>query len=251
MYVATYLCLTPHIQSLIVPSVYISTLFVLLLTLPFGRFLEWVLPKYRISAFGYSCCLNPGPFTIKEHALIAIMANVIVDGSAITDVSAAMRIVYGVKWSTGKQLLLGLPIQIMGFSFAGILRQFLVWPSSMIWPGALVRCALLNTMHTSYGTKNPNRISRVYFFYLACLCSFVWYWVPGYLWTGLSVFNWACWISPKNVIVNTLFGSVSGLGMGLFSFDWAAISAIGSPLVIPVCNIDIPNIMNNTHHSLS
>ena len=179
------------------------------------------------------------------------MANVVVNGSEITDVAAAMRIVYGVKWSIGKQLVLGLPIQIIGFSFAGILRRFLVWPSSMIWPGVLVRCALLNTMHENYGKKSPNHISRDRFFYLACLCSFVWYWVPGYLWTGLSVFNWVCWVAPKNVVVNSLFGSVSGLGMGLVSFDWAAISALGSPLVIPVCSMDTPRIIHNTHTRMS
>lgn len=172
------------------------------------------------------------------------MSNVIVGGSEITDVSAAMRIVYGVKWSIGEQLVLALPIQIIGFSFAGVLRQFLVWPSSMIWPGVLVRCALLNTMHESFGKKNPKHIPREHFFYLASLCSFVWYWFPGYLWTGLSVFNWACWISPKDVVVNSLFGSVSGLGMGLVSFDWAAISEIGSPLVVPVCSVDIPSIIH-------
>jgi len=34
-------------------------------------------------------------------------------------------------------------------------------------------------------------------------------------------------------VVNQLFGTVSGLGMGLVTFDWAQISWIGSPLMIP------------------
>ena len=179
------------------------------------------------------------------------MANVVVGGSSITDVASSMHIVYGIQWSFGKKFLLGLPIQIIGFSFAGFLRQFLVWPSSMIWPGVLVRCALLNTMHSNYGRKDRKHISKERFFYLACLCSFVWYWVPGYLWTGLSVFNWVCWIAPNNVIVNNLFGSISGLGMGLFTFDWVAISAIGSPLVIPVCLVVMPLMMHQTNHKMS
>jgi len=223
-----------YIQFPAVPSVIITALFVLLLTLPFGKLLEWILPKYRISAFGYSLSLNPGPFNIKEHTVIAIMVNVIIEGASITDLATALHLVSGIKWSIGKQLVLGLPLQIIGFSFAGILRQFLVWPSSMIWPGVLVNCALLNTMHSNYGKKNAKHISRERFLYLACLCSFVWYWVPGYLWTGLSVFNWTCWIAPDNVVLNSLSGSISGLGMGLVTFDWAAISTLGSPLVIPV-----------------
>ena len=242
-----HLFLLTVFKSPTVPYVMISPLFAILIALPLGKLLEWILPKYRISLLGYSFSLNPGPFNIKEHALIAIMTN-LVEGAAIADVASAMHIVYGIKWSIGKKFLLGLPIDIIGFSFAGVLRQFLVWPSSMIWPGVLVRCALLNAIHSNYGKKDMNHITRERFFYLACLCSFVWYWVPGYLWTGLSVFNWVCWIAPNNVVVNSLFGSVSGFGMGLFTFDWAAVSTLGSPLVIPVSLLSILH-SDNTQYS--
>jgi OPT family small oligopeptide transporter len=215
------------------PFVVINVLLVQVVTLPIGKLLEWALPKYRLTVFGYSMSLNPGPFNIKEHTLIAIMVNVVINGTPVTDIAASMRIIYGVEWTIGKQFLLGIAVQLLGFSFAGVLRQFLVWPSSMIWPGVLVRCALLNTMHSNYGKKDSKHMSRERFLYIACACSFMYYWFPGYIWTGLSVFNWACWIAPNNVVVNSLFGSISGIGMGLFTFDWVMISAIGSPLVVP------------------
>lgn len=240
-----------YFQISVDPYVTISVLFVVLITFPIGKFLEWVLPKYRVSAFGYSFSLNPGPFTIKEHTLITIMVNVVEFGASITDLTSALHVVYGTKWSLGKKFLLGLPLQILGFSFAGVLRQFLVWPSSMIWPGVLVRCALLNAIHSSHGRKDANHISKDRFLYLACLCSFVWYWVPGYLWTGLSVFNWVCWIAPHNVVVNSLFGSISGLGMGLVTFDWVAISNMGSPLVIPVSPVVMHTTIQRAHHGTS
>ena len=230
----------------VVPSVVISPLFAILIALPLGKLLEWILPKYRISVFGHSFSLNPGPFNIKEHTVIAVMTN-LVEGAAIANVATAMHIVYGINWSIGKTFLLGFPIHFIGFSFAGLLRQFLVWPSSMIWPGVLVRCNLLNAIHSNYGKNDANHIPRELFFYLACLGSFVWYWVPGYLWTGLSVFNWVCWIAPNNVVVNSLFGSISGLGMGLFTFDWNAISAVGSPLVIPVSPLAMPHFGDTQH----
>ena len=251
MYVVPVSPLTFCIQVSVVPFITISVLFVVLITLPIGKLLEWILPKYRISAFGYSFSLNPGPFTIKEHTLITIMVNVVEFGASVTDLTSALHVVYGIKWSIGKKFLLGLPLQILGFSFAGSLRQFLVWPSSMIWPGVLVRCALLNAIHSSFGKEDPKHISRERFFYLACLCSFVWYWVPGYLWTGLSVFNWVCWIASQNVVVNTLFGSVSGLGMGLVTFDWVAISNVGSPLVIPVSPVVMYTTIRNAHYRRS
>jgi hypothetical protein len=130
--------------------------------------------------------------------------------------------------------MLALSTQILGFSLGGALRQFVVWPSSMIWPGALVNCALFNTLHKNYGKREGRHISREKFFCLVVLGSFIWYWVPGYLFTALSVMNWICWIVPNNVPVNVLFGTVSGLGMGTLTLDWAMVSYIGSPLVTPV-----------------
>ena len=47
-------------------------------TLPLGRFMAKVLPKkkFRIPGFGSrQFSLNPGPFNMKEHALISVFAN--------------------------------------------------------------------------------------------------------------------------------------------------------------------------------
>lgn len=216
------------------PTVIINSLFVQLVTLPCGKFLEKVLPSYRITLFGYGMSLNPGPFNVKEHTLISVMSNVVVGGAPFTDVIATQAFFYNTPMPFGTQIILSMAIQLLGFSFAGLVRQFLVWPSSMIWPGVLVRTALLNTMHKNYGKKDSKHMSRERFLLLACLGSFVWYWFPGYLFTALSIFNWVCWITPNNVVVNSLFGYNTGLGMGFFTFDWAMISYIGSPLVIPV-----------------
>ncbi|KAH9982707.1 OPT oligopeptide transporter [Lactifluus volemus] len=215
------------------PTVFINVLLALTITYPFGKLLEWTLPRYRFSVFRYSFSLNPGPFTIKEHTLITIMLNVVILGSPVTDISAASRILYGQRWSVGNQFLLGLTFQLFGFAIAGSIRQFIVWPSSMIWPGVLVRCAFLNTLHSNHGKSSSKHISRQRFLYIAMACSFMYYWFPGYLWTGLSVFNWVCWIAPNNVVVNSLFGTVSGFGMGLLTLDWAQVTLNGSPLVIP------------------
>jgi hypothetical protein len=130
--------------------------------------------------------------------------------------------------------MLYLSTQIIGFSLGGLLRRFLVWPSNMIWPGALVNCALFNTLHRSYGEIDPTHWSREKFFCVILGSSFIYFWLPGYLFTALSVFNWVCWIVPNNTVVNQLFGTSSGLGMGIFTFDWAMIAYIGSPLVTPV-----------------
>lgn len=205
-----------------------------LLSLPIGRFFGWVLPTTRFNTFGYVWTLNPGPFNAKEHTVITVMAKVVELGAYATDLLLSQELFYGKNFGFGYEVMICLSSQLMGYAFAGLFRRFLVWPSSMIWPGALVNSALFNTLHQTYSQKDKGHMSRQRFFAIAAAASFVWYWFPGYIFTALSWFTWACWIAPNNIVVNSLFGYISGLGMGFLTFDWAVISYFGSPLVTPV-----------------
>lgn len=178
------------------------------------------------------------------------MANVVANGVYAIEVVSSQRLFFDANWGFGYAIMLCLSSQIIGFAFAGCVRQFLVWPAAMIYPGALVNTALFSALHKNYGRKEKNHTSRERFFVIALICSFVWYWFPGYLFTALSVFNWVCWIAPNNIVVNQLFGYSSGLGMGFFTFDWAMISYVGSPLVIPVSRITIYHLTLEIDFSL-
>jgi hypothetical protein len=150
------------------------------------------------------------------------------------NVTLTQHVFYGQTTPMSFQILLALGSQTLGFCFGGLLCQFVVWPSSMIWPGVLADCAFLNALHKNYSKHNPGHMTREHFFCIAMAGSFVWYWVPSYLFTGLSMFNWVCWIAPKNVVVNALFGTNTGLGMSFLTFDWGIVSAIYSPFFTPV-----------------
>jgi OPT family oligopeptide transporter len=204
-----------------------------LTALPLGKVLEWTLPKTRIYTFGHGWSFNPGPFSIKEHVVITVMANAGLSAYA-TDVLAVQRFFYGQPTSYAYQIMLLLSTQLVGFSMGGLVRPLVVWPASMLWPKALVSCALFTTLHKNFGMKKGRHISREKFLAVVVAGSFIWYWVPGYLWTGLSEFNWPCWIAPNNIPVNQLLGTVTGLGMGVITFDWSMVSILGSPLVTPV-----------------
>jgi OPT family small oligopeptide transporter len=58
------------------PQITVSTLIAQLVAYPLGNFWAKYMPKRKFTTFGREWTLNPGPFTIKEHTLIAIMANV-------------------------------------------------------------------------------------------------------------------------------------------------------------------------------
>lgn len=51
---------------------------------------------------------NPGPFNIKEHVLITVMANVVYGGAYATEVIAAQRVFYNQKPTIPYQILLGM-----------------------------------------------------------------------------------------------------------------------------------------------
>lgn len=95
-----------------------------------------------------------------------------------------------------------------------------------------------------------------YFIYVM-LGSGVWYFFPGLMFVGLSYFTWVCWIAPKNILVNQVFGMVSGvsdisslvlvvplmrrclmtdifqLGLSPITFDWSQIAYNTNPLLAP------------------
>jgi hypothetical protein len=158
-------------------------------------------------------------------------------GAYSNHVTLTQHVFYGQTTPMSFQILLALGSQTLGFSIAGFLRQFVVWPSSMIWPNTLADCTFLNAIHKNYGKHNPGHMTHERFFCIAMAASFVWYWFPSYLFTGLSMFNWVCWIAPKNVVINALFGTNTGLGMSFLTFDWEIISYFGSPLITPVGHI--------------
>lgn len=59
-------------RALYILLTYSRKLVAQLLTFPIGRLIAHYFPSVRI--FGHS--LNPGPFTIKEHVVVTIMAGV-------------------------------------------------------------------------------------------------------------------------------------------------------------------------------
>jgi OPT family small oligopeptide transporter len=213
------------------PYVQISGIAGQLMTFPVGRAAAAFLPNWTI--FGVR--LNPGPFTVKEHVLITIMATVGIGSAYATDIVAVQRVYYNQVYNFSYQWFVVMSTQLIGYSIGGIARRFLVQPPSMIWPINLVNCALFNTLHQQQyaGIGNYGGINREMFFLYVFLGSFFWYFFPGYIFQGLSYFSWVTWIRPENATIGALFGYVHGMGMSLITFDWSQIAYIGSPLATP------------------
>lgn len=240
--------------SLRYPSVAITPVIALLLVHPLGHLWDFLLKRSfdpeeqfvdgmraRRSSMSqgkppssWRLWLAQGRWNEKEHTCVYVSSNVAFGFAFATDVIVEQTKFYNQEAPIMYQLLLTISTQILGYGFAGLTRRFLVRPSGMIWPGTLMSAAMFGTLHRQDNKPaNGWTISRWNFFYIIWAGSSLFYFLPGLLMPALSYFNILTWIAPKNVVLANLFGVSSGLGMLPLTFDWAQVTYVGSPLLVP------------------
>jgi len=211
----------------------IGILVVQLLTYPIGRFFAAVLPKAQINLGIVKFSLNPGPFSIKEHVLITAIANAAGGTAYAIDIITIKKIMYQRDIGKFGSFLLVLTTQCVGYGLAGVCRRFLVRPAAMIWPATLVNVTLFRTLHEEEDTGKGG-MSRMKFFVIVAICSFFYYFLPGFAASFLSTISILCYVAPDSKLWNQIGSGSRGLGVLSFSLDWNTFVAfLGSPLVTP------------------
>lgn len=207
---------------------------------PCAKTLEKLLPDWGFTVMGIRHSLNPGPWTFKEQMFATITFNIAIYTTNSYGMILVQRspVYYGLGFiNFGYQLMLTLFVQLMGMGFAGYLRRFSVYPVKALWPTILPIIAMNRALTKPEPRENINgwTISRYKFFFVAAGSMFVYYWIPGYLFTALSQFNWMTWIDPRNITLAILTGS--NLGLGLFNpittFDWNVATSSYAALAQP------------------
>ncbi|EPS99084.1 OPT oligopeptide transporter [Fomitopsis schrenkii] len=218
------------------PAPSITSTLLVILAHPLGKLFAYWLPitTHRLPRWlgGGEWSLNPGPWNIKEHALVYMMSNVATGAPYAIQATISIDINYGLDFGYWFNTVLILATQLTGFGLAGMCKRMLVYPASMIWPQNLIVCTLLNTLHAEEDEPRGG-ISRFRYLIYVGTGAFVFYFLPGYLFTALSIFTWICWIKPNDVRINQAFGISSGMGLSFLTFDWTEISWITSPLMVP------------------
>lgn len=111
--------------SLRQPSISIGALVAQIIAWPIGHGWARYLPERQFSFFGIPWQLNPGPFNIKEHAIIVVMASVAFSVAYATDIILAQLVFYKQDFGLTFQLLLTVSTQSLGYGIAGMMRKFL------------------------------------------------------------------------------------------------------------------------------
>lgn len=222
------------------PMVNFPALVVILLVYPIGCLWAKVMPTRVFRTFGLEWTFNTGPFTIKEHVVVTLMSNVSIAYAYSTDALLALqgKPFYNVNLGWGFAFIFTLSSQLIGISLSGMFRRFLIWPSAMMWPAQFSYTSLFHALHdkskSDGSTSNGWVISRYRYFFLVMGGMFLYYWIPGVLWQGLSVFAFVTWIRPENAVLNQLFGGYTGLSLIPITFDWTYVSAyLQDPLLAP------------------
>ncbi|TFK90092.1 OPT oligopeptide transporter [Polyporus arcularius HHB13444] len=206
----------------------VSQLFCLIIAYMLGTAMHCTSPSAGV--FKY---LNPGPFNIKEHTAIVIMASTASNVAVAMECIAALDLFYNIKLNPALAIFQIFASQMIGFGVAGLLRTLLVYPTYAFYPKYIAIVNLLQSLHFG-GVLNHKRRR---FFWIVFAAIFFWEWIPQYPFPLLTAISIICLVdNGRHTFVRNLFGAgSSNEGIGLFSFStsWTLITQ-GYPLVWPL-----------------
>ncbi|KAF4618316.1 hypothetical protein D9613_011703 [Agrocybe pediades] len=201
-------------------TVSVSQLFLQIISYIMGKAMEEVLPgpgseRFKTADTRFWRWVNPGPFNIKEHVAITVMASTASSSALAISIFAAQDLYYNVRPNAG----------------VGIMRSFLVYPTFAVYPQLMPTVQLFEALHK--GQSAVMQKKRLKFFWIIFIAIFVWEWFPEYIaptLTGISIF---CLANQKSAWFTRIFGGAAGNeGLGVFSicFDWAYVGAGGGSI---------------------
>jgi OPT family oligopeptide transporter len=201
-----------------------------------GSWLAKVLPAWqiRVPFTGYGFNLNPGPWSIKEHVLVTISAASGATSNQGATPIAMAQLYYGDKIPPAAALFFMWAIVYVGYSFAAVARQFLLYDPIYPWPQALMQTSLFETFRKA--DSNSKRARKQKYVFLGSLGAIIlWQFLPEYVFPFLSSLSFLCWVASRNSTANFIGAGIGGMGFLNFSLDWANVSntAFSNPMIAP------------------
>ncbi|KAL0768740.1 hypothetical protein CaCOL14_008048 [Colletotrichum acutatum] len=162
--------------------------FVILASAPLGRLLARILPAYTVPLGRFSFSLNPGPFSIKEHAIIGIAANAGSQG----------------QWA---------------------IRKILIDDPEFIFPLSLQQVTLYRSMQGKSELHKSVSQKQMRVFWWILLGTFLWQFLPEYLFPFVAALAPLCWFASRNHTVNFLGAGRGGIGLLNITLNWSNITS--------------------------
>ncbi|KAK8075563.1 hypothetical protein PG997_010226 [Apiospora hydei] len=179
------------------PAIDISAVVMQLLVAPCGLFLARVLPDWGVTVGGRATRSTRAPGASRSR-LPQYLGN---------------------TWVTfSYEIVLALSVNFFGMGFAGLLRRFVIYPISCLFPEVFPALALNRALVEREPASKRNEkihgwtISRYRFFLACAVLMFVYFWIPNTLFKALRSFNWMTWIAPQNFTLAMVTGFWGGMG---------------------------------------
>lgn len=171
----------------------------------------------RIGAVGRF--LNPGPFNLKEHCFITIMAISASVCALGTEQLAVQSLYYNETPNAASAIFMLFSSQMLGYGLLGSIRKLFVYPTKMLWPTKLPLASLFQSLHLDKEIAKK----RLHVFWWVCGFVILWEMIPEYIFpltAGISIF---CLANQHSATFTYLFGGANGdEGLGFLSWcmDW-------------------------------
>jgi hypothetical protein len=144
--------------------------------------------------------INPGPWTLKEHAVCAITATSASNASASVQVFAAQDLFYDLPLSAATVILSTISIGLFGYGLCGVMRPIAVWHVDAVYWSTLPTVKTLQGLHwQDLKDSKPLR-----YFWYAFGGMFAYEWFPAY------IFPWLNSVSIPVCLSNPLWPSSTG-----------------------------------------
>jgi OPT family oligopeptide transporter len=150
-----------------------------------------------------------------------------------TPISMA-QLYYGEKIHPAAAIFFMWSIVWVGYSFAAVARQFLLYDPIYPWPQALMQTSLFETFRKS--DSNSRAAKKQKYVFLAVLVAIIfWEFLPEYVFPFLSSLSFLCWVASRNATANFIGAGIGGMGFLNLSLDWANVSntAFSNPMIAP------------------
>ncbi|KIY66395.1 OPT superfamily oligopeptide transporter [Cylindrobasidium torrendii FP15055 ss-10] len=204
----------------------VSQGFLLIMIYFVGKAWERVIPTWGPLKY-----INPGKFGIKEHAAAYIMAYTASGSATAIQVISVQDLYYGNEVNPGIAIFTLLASQLVGYAFAGLLQEALVYPSMAFWPTVIMPANMFQALHFDGGLGSK----RTKMFWIVFGAIFCWEIFPQWIFPWLTGMSIVCLIDHSHATLRNVFGGASnneGMGILALCLDWNLIGS--TSLYIPL-----------------
>lgn len=205
-----------------------STVYLILFVQVMGHWVgkKWAqfIPNISIQFFGVKYNLNPGPWSIKETAILTIMAKSGATGNMATNALSMAEVHFGKKIHPFLAIGFMFSIVFIGYSYAIIAKGFVLYDPQYPWPQALMQTALLQSQDKA-DKEVESGSKQMKVFFIAIIGIAIWQLFPEFIFPLTSSLAVLCWMAPYDKTTNFLGSGMGGIGLLNFSLDWANITS--------------------------